>query len=87
MTSVTVRRIRADEWRPMRALRCEAVQDLDASIAFLETLEQLEARDDSFWIDRAARAAESDEGAQFIAVDAGEWVGSLTVLMRAPGCR
>lgn len=80
-----IRRIRADEWPAMRALRLEAVQDPDAAIAFLETYEGLLARDESFWRDRARRAAESDEGAQFVATDAGEWVGSLTVLLRTPG--
>ncbi len=80
-----VRRIRADEWRAVRELRFEAVRDPDAAIAFIETEESLGERDDDFWRDRAARVSESHEGAQFVAEARGEWIGSLTVLMRRPG--
>jgi RimJ/RimL family protein N-acetyltransferase len=66
-------------------MRAEAVRDPDAAIAFLETPESVDARDDDFWRDRTTRAAESDEGAQFVALSSGEWIGSLTVLVRRAG--
>ena len=36
---VTVRRVRADEWPQVRALRLDALRDPDAHLAFLETYE------------------------------------------------
>jgi GNAT superfamily N-acetyltransferase len=82
---VAVRRVRADEWERVKSLRAEAVRDPDAAIAFLDTPESIAARDDEFWRDRTTRAAESDEGAQFVADAGGEWIGSLTVLLRRVG--
>ena len=78
-----VRRVRADEWRTVRDFRYEAVRDPDAAIAFLETPEALDERDDDFWRDRTTRAATSDQSAQFVALDGDDWIGSLTVLIRA----
>lgn len=87
MTSV--RRIRADEWRKVRDLRVEAVSDPDASIAFLSTLTEEQARDDAFWQERATGSATSDGAAQFVLIDGtddhGQWVGTATVLRRAAG--
>lgn len=80
-----VRRVRADEWREVRDLRREAVRDPAAPIAFLEDAAAVEAHDEQFWIDRTVRAAESDQGAQFVAEADGRWVGSLTVLLRVEG--
>ena len=77
-----VRRVRADEWRAVRDFRYEAVRDPDAAIAFLETPESLDQRDEAVWRDRTTRAATSDQGAQFAALDAQTWIGSLTVLIR-----
>ncbi|WP_109209466.1 MULTISPECIES: GNAT family N-acetyltransferase [Microbacterium] len=82
---VTVRRVRADEWRAVRELRRESTSDPDAAIAFLETPAQVEARPDAFWIERAALASESETAAQFVAVVDDSWVGSLSVLIRATG--
>lgn len=83
--AVTVRRIRADEWREVRALRLEATADPAAAIAFLESHDEVAARPDSFWHERAESAADGGTAAQFVAVVADEWVGSLTVLIRASG--
>ncbi len=85
MTTPAVRRIRADEWSRVRALRLESTSDPDAAIAFLETPEQVAARSDEFWRDRTVRAAESEVAAQFVAEAEGAWVGSLSVLIRATG--
>ncbi len=81
---VTVRRIRADEWAAVRALRLEAVSDPAAPLAFLHTFDEESAHDDGFWRDRAAHAAEDDDAAQFIAESDGRWVGSATLLLREP---
>ncbi|MEZ3160239.1 GNAT family N-acetyltransferase [Microbacterium sp. BWT-B31] len=85
MTDLTVRRIRADEWRAVRALRLESTSDPDAAIAFLERPDEVAARPDEFWQDRAATAAASEIAAQFVAVADGCWVGSLLVSIRATG--
>jgi ribosomal protein S18 acetylase RimI-like enzyme len=85
MTAAAVRRVRADEWPEVRALRLESTSDPDAGIAFLETPEQVAARSDDFWRDRTVRAAESELAAQFVAEADGSWVGSLSVLIRASG--
>jgi ribosomal protein S18 acetylase RimI-like enzyme len=83
--AVAVRRIRADEWREVRALRLEATADPAAAIAFLESHDEVAARPDSFWLERAEHAADSETAAQFVAVVAEEWVGSLSVIIRASG--
>jgi RimJ/RimL family protein N-acetyltransferase len=86
MSVRAVRRVRADEWPALRALRLEATSDPDAAIAFLETPAQARTRPDEFWRDRTVQAAESEVSAQFVAEeDDGAWVGSLSVLIRASG--
>ena len=82
---VTVRRVRADEWELVRALRLAATADPDASIAFLESHDDVAARPDEFWRATAALAAESETVAQFVAVVDSASVGSLSVLVRATG--
>lgn len=69
----------------MRALRLESTGDPDAAIAFLERPDDVAARPDDFWRERAHAAAESETAAQFVAVADGDWVGSLSVLIRATG--
>jgi RimJ/RimL family protein N-acetyltransferase len=85
MNAPAVRRVRADEWPEVRALRLESTSDPDAAIAFLETPAQVAQRDEDFWRDRTVRAAESTISAQFVAEDGGAWVGSMSVLIRASG--
>lgn len=84
-SEVSVRRIRADEWQAVRALRLEATADPDAAIAFLERHDDVAARSDGFWRERAETAAEGETVAQFVALVGDEWVGSLTVVVRATG--
>ena len=85
MSSVAVRRVRSDEWQAVRELRLESTSDPDANIAFLETPEQVAARAEQFWRERAELAAGSETAAQFVAVVDDVWVGSLSVLIRATG--
>ncbi|MCC2032115.1 GNAT family N-acetyltransferase [Microbacterium allomyrinae] len=82
---VAVRRIRADEWQAVRALRVEATNDPDASIAFLESPIDVASRTDQFWQERSSDAAESEVAAQFVAIVRDVWVGSASVLVRATG--
>lgn len=83
--SVSVRRIRADEWERVRDLRLDAVRDPAAAIAFLSTYEEELARDDAFWRQRAEGAAAGDDVAQFVAESDDRWIGTLTVLRWKPG--
>jgi GNAT superfamily N-acetyltransferase len=83
----TVRAIRPEEWRAMKELRLQALQDPVAHLAFLDVYEDAVARPDSYWQDRAAGAGEGATGArQFIAEGPdGGWVGTVTVLMEEAG--
>lgn len=85
--AVTVRRIRVQEWREVRALRLEAVGDPLAAIAFLSTRADELAHDDAFWQERTAGGALGETAAQFVAVTGDRWVGTATVLLRKPGMR
>ncbi|HCJ49836.1 MAG TPA: GNAT family N-acetyltransferase [Microbacterium sp.] len=85
MTAPAVRRIGLAEWREVRDLRLRAVSDPDAAIAFLTTRDEEERRGDTFWQERAAGGALSDDAAQFVAEQDGEWIGTATVLLRRGG--
>ena len=82
---LSVRRVRADDWREVRALRLAATADPDAAIAFLESHATTAARSDAFWQARTADAADGETVAQFIATLGDVPVGSATVLVRASG--
>jgi GNAT superfamily N-acetyltransferase len=82
---VVIRRVRADEGADIRRLRLEALTDPVASIAFLETTEQALARPDAEWQERAERNATASDQAGFVAVLAGEHVGSVVVITRRAG--
>ena len=82
---IVVRRVRAEEGMPLRALRLEALQDPAAPIAFLETTEQALARPDSEWIERAERNATADDQAGFVAEDVDGIGASLIVIVRKAG--
>ena len=83
---VDVRRIAADDWPRLKAMRLEALADPAAPIAYLETHAEATARPDAFWRDRASGAAEGATVAQFVAITAaGEWVGSATGLREEAG--
>ncbi len=80
-----MRRVQSYEWDQVRDLRLEALRDPAASIAFLESIDDAERRDDAFWQQRAADAAAGDGAAQFVAVAGTRWVGTATGLGRAAG--
>jgi len=84
---VQVRRVRLSEAARVRSIRLEALRDPAAGIAFLETLEQADARPEEFWQERVAGAALSDSAAQFVAEIGRDWVGTVTVLIPEPGSR
>ncbi|KHK98397.1 acetyltransferase [Microbacterium mangrovi] len=81
----TVRRVRADEWERVRDLRLEALRDPAAPIAFLDTSAHAAVQPASFWIGRTTAAATERTVAQFVAERGGEWVGSVTVIVRPAG--
>lgn len=82
---VMVRRVRADDWQRIRALRLQALKDPMAPVAFLESVEQAAARPDEEWRTRAASMAEGTGGAQFLADRGEELIGSLAVIVRPAG--
>lgn len=82
----TVRRVRAEEWEAVRALRLEALQDALAPLAFLTSHEFESHHVDDFWKQRAAGASSGGAVAQYVVVAAdGRWVGSATGLLEEPG--
>ena len=86
----TVRRVRADEWPEIKALRLAALSDDAAPIAFLQNYEVVAAYPDELWQERV-RNSSLDAGAdapgrQFVAVAPdGTWVGSTLALVEQPG--
>ncbi|MCX5198814.1 GNAT family N-acetyltransferase [Streptomyces sp. NBC_00249] len=86
MDQYVVRAVRAVEWERVKGLRIDALRDPAAPVAFLETLDQAEARSDGFWQERAAGAASGRRARQFVAEGPdGEWDGSVTVLVEEGG--
>jgi len=72
----TVRRIRADDWPTLRAVRLTALGE--SPLAFETTLAQASAYDDDEWQARARRHATADDNSVFLAFDAaGEAVGMM----------
>ncbi|MGW7075317.1 GNAT family N-acetyltransferase [Streptomyces sp. NPDC054866] len=81
-----IRPVRADEWPEVKELRLLALQDPVAPIAFLETYEKAAAEPDSFWQERAERAADGARVRQFVGEGPdGTWSGSVTVLIEDAG--
>ncbi|MWA15642.1 GNAT family N-acetyltransferase [Streptomyces sp. BA2] len=86
VSRVAVRPIRADEWPEVKELRLLSLQDPVAPIAFLETYEKAAAEPDTFWQERAKRAADGTQVRQFVAEGRdGIWSGSVTVLIEDTG--
>lgn len=63
--TVTVRRVRADDWAVVRDVRLMALAD--APSAFGSSYAAEVGRDDAFWIDRAARSSAGDVGTTYLA--------------------
>ncbi|PZR53182.1 GNAT family N-acetyltransferase [Xylanimonas oleitrophica] len=82
----TVRRVRADEWQAVKALRLQALADPDAHLAFLESYEDGVGHPDDYWRGRASGSADGGTAAQYVAADEdGRWVGSATGLLEEAG--
>ncbi|MGW7455744.1 GNAT family N-acetyltransferase [Streptomyces sp. NPDC054787] len=81
-----IRPVRGDEWEQVKALRITALGDPAAPVAFLETVEQAEARPDAFWQERALGASHGRSARQFVAVGPdGQWDGTVSVLVEEGG--
>jgi hypothetical protein len=73
--SLDIRRVRADEWRQLRALRLRALAE--TPLAFGSTLAREEAFSETVWQERAAGGSDR---ATFAAEQDGRWVGLATGL-------
>ncbi|MFD7923521.1 GNAT family N-acetyltransferase [Streptomyces sp. NPDC059740] len=81
-----IRPVRAEEWATAKEFRLAALRDPVAPIAFLETYEEAQARPEEFWRARTARAAAEAGACQFVAEGpAGDWAGTMTVLVEEAG--
>jgi ribosomal protein S18 acetylase RimI-like enzyme len=81
---VEIRRVRPEDWRDLRALRLEALED--TPMGFLETLADARAKPDEDWQARAARGAADGDGLrdsfQVMAWDAGRPVANCVCFLR-----
>lgn len=73
---VAVRRVRDDEWEPLRDLRLRALAG--APRAFSTTHAEASVRSEDQWRELATRGATADRWATFVADDRGELVGMAT---------
>jgi len=62
---ISVKTVRADQWRELREIRLEALRD--SPQAFATTAAQAEAEPDEYWAKFAERAATGDTWATFLA--------------------
>jgi GNAT superfamily N-acetyltransferase len=77
-----VRRMRADEWRQLRSLRLEALED--SPLSYGSTYAGDVVRPDRHWKERAAAGAAGGEEVAIAAVAAGRWVGMARGYLEAP---
>ena len=77
-----VRPIRPSEWRALRSLRLEALQDSPLSYGSTHAKEVLRA--DHEWRERAAAGAAGDEEVAFAAVAGDRWVGMARGYLELP---
>jgi RimJ/RimL family protein N-acetyltransferase len=74
---ITVKPLRAEEWRELRDVRLRALRD--SPQAFLTTAVQAENEPDEFWANRAALAARGERWGIFLALtDKGEAIGMVS---------
>ncbi|GAA2029491.1 GNAT family N-acetyltransferase [Agromyces tropicus] len=71
---LVIRPTREDDWRDVRALRLEMLQD--TPIAFGDTLERAREFDEAEWRTRAKRG-ESSEQTALVAIEGDRWVGTM----------
>jgi len=77
---VEVRRIRSDEWGPLRAIRLEALADTPT--AYITTLADAENFPDDLWRERAEKGAAGVDQATYLAFDGLAPVGMAVGLLR-----
>ena len=79
-----IRRVRPEDWRDLRALRLEALED--TPLGFLETLAEARAKPDEDWQARAARGAQDGDAFrdsfQVMAWDGERPVGNCVCFLR-----
>jgi GNAT superfamily N-acetyltransferase len=68
-----VRRVRREEWQALRDIRLRALED--APYAFATSLDEARQRPDAWWIDWAAKSAQGDAQAMFLAWDGATPIG------------
>jgi len=81
--SFQIRRIQADEWHRLRALRLQGLAD--APMAFASTLAREEAFPDDVWRQRATDGAAGVDSVTFIAEQDGRWIGLATGILGGSG--
>lgn len=79
---VEVRPVRRDEWRSLRSLRLEALQDSPRSYGSTHEREVL--RTDEEWRQRAEAGATGDEEVAFAAIAGAKWVGMARGYLEPP---
>jgi GNAT superfamily N-acetyltransferase len=77
-----VRRIRASEWRLLRSLRLEALQD--SPLSYGSTHEREVQRTDREWRERATAGGAGEGEVAFAAIADGRWVGMARGHLEAP---
>lgn len=78
-----IRRVRTDEWRPLRDTRLRALED--APSAFGTTFAEARERPDTWWVEWAKRSAETGEQAMLLAWRDGAPVGIAGTFARDDG--
>jgi ribosomal protein S18 acetylase RimI-like enzyme len=79
-----IRRVQADQWRELRDIRLRALSD--APDAFETRHEEAVQRPDDWWIDWAARSAEGDRQAMFLASESDGPVGIVGTFIEEGRC-
>lgn len=79
----TVRRIRPEEWRELRAFRLRALAADPA--AFGQRLAEAEAQDESTWRGLAETGAAGDARVTFVAEADGTWAGMVNAALQDDG--
>jgi GNAT superfamily N-acetyltransferase len=77
-----VSRMQASEWRALRSLRLEALQD--SPLSYGSTYDREVRRSDREWRERAAAGAAGDEEVAFAAMVDGRWVGMARGYLEPP---